>query len=235
MVRHVRQAAAEGASIVHFPECSLPGYSCFDEIDWQKVERDREQLAAAAAESGIWAIYGSYRRLPDGGKLRNSLHVVSSAGKTVATYDKLHLRGRQEVLYCQPGNEICCFEINGFKCGLLICFDMCFPKLFERYRDEGVVLLFLSCYNAGVPAGSQSLDELMPATVRTRAADHGMWISATNSSVRPSRLAACMARPDGSLKSLRKHRPGILYHDFPDTDLGWTYDNRVGHRPADNG
>ncbi len=233
MVRHMKQAVSEGADLIHFPETSLPGYArvdvpSFADIDWAALRQGEETFASQAKAQNLWVVYGSYRRSDCSDKLRNCLRVVSDSGETAATYDKINLHGKGEVRHCEPGTDLQVFDVNGVKCGLLICFDMCFPQLFEDYRARGVKLLFLSCYNARNPGGSTSLDDLMAATVRTRAADYGMWISASNSSARHSRLAACAARPDGSHNSFRRHSSGIIINDYPGAELGWTYDNRTG-------
>jgi hypothetical protein len=55
-----------------------------------------------------------------------------------------------------------------------------------------------------------------------------MWISASNSSTRHSRLSACIARPDGSIISTKRHVAGIVTYSLSDSRLGWTYDNRKG-------
>lgn len=108
---------------------------------------------------------------------------------------------------------------------ILICFDSCFPSLFQHYRDNEVKVLFLSYYNAKNKEGRNDLDELMKAQIRTRAADNSMYICGSNSSSRYSRMASGIASPDGKLTCLPRHTPGILVYDYPDKELGWTYDN----------
>lgn len=116
-------------------------------------------------------------------------------------------------------------EIKGIKCGFLICYDSCFPELFQYYRDQGVKILFLSFYNAKSSKGRNSLDDLVDAQLRTRAADNLMYISGSNSSTRYSRIPSSVASPDGKLTSLKRHKAGVLIYDYPDKNLGWTYDN----------
>jgi hypothetical protein len=61
-----------------------------------------------------------------------------------------------------------------------------------------------------------------------------MWVAGSTSAARYSFSKTCIARPDGSVRSLRKHSGGILLHDFPDTELGWTYDNRKKRSNIEN-
>jgi hypothetical protein len=64
-----------------------------------------------------------------------------------------------------------------------------------------------------------------------------MWVIATNSTGDYSSWPACIARPDGSIESLERGVPGILYRDFPDDKLthefpSWTHNNKRMTLPA---
>jgi predicted amidohydrolase len=227
--RFMKEAAAAGAHVIHFPETALSGYgrpdfTPFDTANRECLESETREIAELAGKLGLWVVLGSCRKLADGAKPANCLHVISAAGQIVGTYDKQKLTPAESVWYA-PGNALLTITINGLKCGFLVCYELCFPALFESYREKGVQLIFHSCYNvSGKPR--PLFQELALAQIRTRAADTQMWISSSNTSARISYSKACIARPDGSVLSSRKHRAGILLHDFPDTEIGWTYDNR---------
>ncbi len=229
---YVSRASDQGATIVHFPEVALPGYARLDfasflHFDWQKLFDHTETIMALAKHLKVWIVLGSCRQVSKKEKPRNCLHVISCSGEIIATYDKRKLYGKEVISYSK-GSTPLTVTINGTKCGFLICYDSCFPRLYESYRKQGVQLLFHSYYNAKNEGAGTSLDDLILAQLRTRAADNQMWISASNSSARHSRLPACIARPDGSVLSTRRHIPGIVTHNVPDTELGWTYDNNNG-------
>lgn len=225
----MREAAVAGAHIVHFPETALSGYGRLDftsssATNWQYLEEHTKEIVTLAGKLGLWVVLGSCRRVVAREKPANCIHVISDTGRIVGTYDKQKLAPKEPDWYT-PGDGALVITINGMKCGFLICYDSCFPALFEAYRKKGVQLVFHSCYNvSGKP--KPVLQELALAQIRTRAADNQMWISDSNSSARYSFSTACVARPDGSVRRLKRHVAGILLHDFPDTELGWTYDNR---------
>jgi predicted amidohydrolase len=232
ILKLTHRAATEGADIVQFPEVALPGYArldfpSFSGFDWPALLEHTKKIMTCAENLRIWVVLGSCRRPSGADKPRNCLHVISPSGDVVATYDKRKLHGKEALSY-DKGNTPLVLTVKGIECGFLICYDSCFPGLYESYRKRGVQLLFHSYYNAKNEGGENSLDALILAQLRTRAADNGMWISASNSSARHSRLAACIARPDGSVLSTRRHVCGLVTHDLPDTQLGWTYDNRKG-------
>jgi len=235
ILRYMCRASDAGADIVHFPEAALSGYArldfaSFSDFDWQALDEETARVMARAGRLKIWVVVGSCRQVSNGRKPRNCLHIISPSGDVVATYDKRRLYGKEVTSYSEGAGPVT-LTINGIQCGFLICYESCFPALYESYRRKGVQLLFHSYYNAKNEGAGTSLDDLMLAQLRTRAADSHVWISASNSSARYSRLPACIARPDGSVRRTRRHVAGIVLHDIPDTDLGWTYDNSRG-RPS---
>lgn len=235
--RFMKEAAEVAAHAVHFPETALSGYGRSDFTpsstdNWQELEEHTQEIVNLAGEFGLWVVLGSCRKVANSEKPANCIHVISNTGRIVGTYDKQQLTPSESAWYT-PGNGFLVITINGIKCGLLICYEACFPDLFEAYRKKDVQLIFHSCHNvSGKP--KPLFQELTLAQIRTRAADNQMWISDSNSSARYSFSTTCIARPDGSVRSARRHTNGILLHDFPDTELGWTYDNRKKKSNTEN-
>lgn len=227
--RFMKEAAGAAAHAVHFPETALSGYgrsgfTSSSTDDWQELEEHTREIVDLAGKLDLWMVLGSCRKVANKQRPANCVHIISDEGQIVGTYDKQRLTPSEAAWYT-PGDSFLVVTINNIKCGFLICYEACFPDLFEAYREEGVRLIFHSCHNvSGTP--KPLFQELTLAQVRTRAADNQMWISDSNSSARYSFSTACIARPDGSVRCSRRHSNGILLHDFPDTELGWTYDNR---------
>ena len=224
----MKEAADKGVEVIQFPETSLSGYGpahfeSFSTFEWDILDYYTQKICDLASSLKMWVILGSMRQV-DGESPRNCVHVVSNQGVIVGGYDKRRLY-RNEKDYYSPGNEPLVLEIKGFKCGFLICYDNCYPELYDIYRDMGVGLLFHSFHNAG-NRELTSIKNLMIAGLITRAADNQMWISASNSSKRQSPLSACIVRPDGTMVKSRRNVSGFVTEDYPKVELGWTYDNR---------
>src|SRR3954463_3114162 len=235
--KFMREAALQKADVVHFSEASLTGYPPMDipsfaNYDWNALSMETKDIMALAKELSIWVILGSAHYVDADVKPTNCLYIISNKGEIVDRYDKSMLTDgdNSDTSFYSAGNHITIININGFKCGFLICYDSCFPEMYNIYRHKGVKIVFHSFYNAH-HKGRTILDDVIPAEIRVRASDNLMWVVANNSSGDYSSWPTCIARPDGSLESLQKGVPGILYREFPDKAIttevrSWTHNNK---------
>lgn len=237
--RFIKEAATNKADIVQFSEAALSGYPpmdipSFENFDWATLRDQTHQIMSLAKKHRIWVVLGSAHYISEDEKPLNCLYIISDEGKIVDRYDKCMLTGG-DLRYYTPGNHIVVIELKGFKMGFLICYDSCFPEMYNIYRHQGVKIMFHSFYNAH-HKGKTILDEIIPAEIRVRASDNLMWVIASNSSGHYSSWPTCIARPDGSLESLERGFPGILYRTFPDDVRtkkfpSWTHNNKTMKLP----
>ena len=219
--KYIIEAALNEADIIHFSEAALSGYPpvdipSFEGFDWQALRSETLEIMDLARENNIWIILGSAHYISDEEKPLNSLYIISNEGKIVDRYDKSMLTEGDSKFYT-AGNHTVVVELKGYTLGFLICYDSCYPEMYNIYRHKGVKLMFHSFYNAH-HKGKTILDEIIPAEIRVRASDNTMWVIANNSTGYYSSWPACIARPDGSLESLKRGIPGILYREFPDIE-----------------
>ncbi len=225
--KQIEDAAENAVKVIHFPETALPGYVCYPKgnpakFDWPTLELLTDAICKLAFSHNIWVILGSIRKVK--GQLpRNCIDVISNSGKIFGYYDKQRLYKGESEFY-SAGRSPLVVKIQGRKCGFLICYDNCFPELYNTYREMGVGLIFHSFHNAGNKAET-SIKNLMAANLLVRSADNQVWISASNSSEFFCPLPATIARPDGSSNRGKRHSTCIVIEDYPKAKLGWTYDN----------
>jgi len=72
---------------------------------------------------------------------------VVSADGVIANYRKTHLWWKDEGLrheptFYKPGKNLVTFDINGYKCGIMICYDGDFPEMTRSYANLGCSMLF---------------------------------------------------------------------------------------------
>ena len=226
VLKQIGEAADQGAALVHFSECALSGYAGvefanFENFPWGQLCSATEEVMAAAKKNKVWVLLGSSHRLSGKKKPHNSLYVINPRGKIVDRYDKRFCTGCNEkhptmdLSHFSPGNRPVTFRIHGITCGVLICYDYRFPELYREYKRLGVDVIFQSFHNARAASVHDPeyniWKTIVPATMSCRAAENHFWISANNSTARPSRWPSFSVRPDGQVMGkLKSHQPGIL-------------------------
>ncbi|MEJ6005938.1 carbon-nitrogen hydrolase family protein [Paucibacter sp. AS339] len=145
--RHwMAQAAEQGAQLVALPEYfCLMGSADTDKLAVAEPFEDRAQapiqaaLAQTAADLGLWVVGGTLPlRGADAAHVRNACCVYAPDGQLAARYDKMHLfrfdNGREqydEGRVLEAGSEPVTLQVERFKLGLSICYDLRFPELYR--------------------------------------------------------------------------------------------------------
>ena len=120
-------AAAEGADIVAFHECSITGYSFARSLDRQQMIDLAELIPDGESIRSLQEIASTYDISILAGLFEKDKE--NNLFKAYVCVDKNGLKAKFRKLHpfinphLTPGNEYCVFEIKGWKCGILICYD----------------------------------------------------------------------------------------------------------------
>ena len=232
IINHMEKAKESNCQIIHFPECALSGYAGVDhktleEFDWYQLRHHTHRILEKAGQLDLWVLLGSTHRLSEENAPHNSLYLISPDGKMVDRYDKRFCTSG-DLKHYSPGDHFVTFDINGVKCGLLICYDIRFPELYRAYKEKEVQVIFQSFYNARQKPGGIH-PKIMPVTGQARAATNYFYLSMTNSSA-PNSWPCHFITPDGLIdQKLPANQPGLLIADI-DTNQKF-YDASRAYRP----
>jgi len=148
----IRRAAEDRPELIALPEyyafmgdggkTLAASGAWFDEINGQTAE------LAKSLEVTIHA--GSLAEKRESGTF-NTTVVHGKDGQEIARYSKIHLfdvdlpDGTQfrESDLISAGSEVATYELNGWKIGCTICYDLRFPELFRSLRDQGAELILV--------------------------------------------------------------------------------------------
>ena len=114
-------------------------------------------------------------------KLFNTTVVFDPDGQEIARYRKMHLfdivapdgTGYRESNTYGAGDEVVTYQAGGIKVGCAICYDMRFPDLFWKLREQGAEVIFLP--SAFTLATGKDHWEVM---IRARAIETQCWFAA---------------------------------------------------------
>jgi deaminated glutathione amidase len=107
-------------------------------------------LASVAHRHNAWVLAGSVIEA-EGGKLYNTSVLLNRRGEIAASYRKMHLFEaeletgqviRESDTYA-PGDRPVMVNVEGWLCGMAICYDLRFPELFRHYSAQGAHLFFI--------------------------------------------------------------------------------------------
>lgn len=185
----IRQAVENGASLLVLPE----NFATFSLPDIATVAR-REQTADGPVRTFLSAMAAQYRVSLVGGSLPvwhaaegkclAASFFYDDNGREIARYNKIHLfdadvdddeaRYRESEKY-SFGDEVVTVAAAGFRIGMAICYDLRFPELFRRQRQDGAQVLVLpSAFTYAT--GSKHWQVLL----RARAIENQCYVIAAN-------------------------------------------------------
>ncbi|HWB00949.1 MAG TPA: carbon-nitrogen hydrolase family protein, partial [Pirellulales bacterium] len=229
ILRLIADAAASGARVAHFPETALSGYAGFEvadvrQLDWSALHEATSKVCQAARDANLWVLLGSTHRLTDQHLPHNSVYVIDDHGQIVDRHDKRFCTGMADPeptldhLSYTPGDHSTVFEIDGYRCGIGICYEYRFPEIYRDLKRQGVEVLFQSFHNARRDYRTYHYRnlwrELVPAVMVAHASTNFFWTSAVNSATKYSLWGSFFVRPDGRVVAkLPAHKAEALISD----------------------
>ncbi|MEW5894867.1 MAG: carbon-nitrogen hydrolase family protein [Candidatus Omnitrophota bacterium] len=184
-----REAAAQGARLILFPECfSFRGKTPLETIQKKVAETLKgptvRLFEGVAKETKTFIVLGSiYEKIPSENKVYNTAVFISPDGKRVGQYRKKNLFSAclNTKTICEgnvflPGKKGRMFCIDGgFRIGIGICFDLRFPEMFRTYFKKGCDIIILPS-NFTYETGKDHWEVLL----RARAIENKCYLAAPN-------------------------------------------------------
>jgi predicted amidohydrolase len=211
------QARSGGASLAHFPEGALSGYTKsqitdWGQVDWGALGDELRRTAALAGELGLWVVFGCNHRLTPPHRPHNSLYVISDRGELVNRYDKRFLSHTEVTRFYTPGKGACVFEVLGWRFGCALCIEIQFDEVFRDYADRGV---------DGVLFSSYAEDPMFCVQAQGYAASHGFWVSVSVPAQCSGALASRLIAPNGEIQGTVPSTCGVLIEALDAGDPRW--------------
>jgi beta-ureidopropionase len=170
-----KEAAAAGAKVVAFHECSITGYTFARHLSREQLYDLAEpipdgdsvqELIAIAGEFDVAVLAGLFERDAQD-RLYKAQICVDRSG-LIAKHRKLHPFINPHLL---PGDAYTVFDLHGWKCGILICYD---NNIVENVRATallGAQIIFMPHVTMCTPSTRPGAGFVDPELWRNRAGD----------------------------------------------------------------
>ncbi|GAB4017225.1 nitrilase family protein [Spirosoma migulaei] len=142
-----RKAAEQGSNVVAFHECSITGYTFARHLSKEQMLDLAEfipdgpsiaRLIEIARAYGIAVLAGLFEKDEDDNLFK--AYVCVDRNGLVAKYRKLHPFINPHLT---PGNAYCVFDLYGWTCGILICYDNNVIENVRATRLLGANVIFM--------------------------------------------------------------------------------------------
>eukprot|EP01064_Diplonema_japonicum_P031830 TRINITY_DN5819_c0_g1_i1.p1 TRINITY_DN5819_c0_g1~~TRINITY_DN5819_c0_g1_i1.p1 ORF type:complete len:332 (+),score=73.62 TRINITY_DN5819_c0_g1_i1:45-998(+) len=120
------RAAREGAQVAVFHECSITGYTFARDLNKEEMEAIAETIPEGPSTQRLMQIAKKHNTVVLAGLFEKDstglykAYICVDGEKLIAKYRKLHPFINPHLT---PGDKYCVFELFGWKCGILICYD----------------------------------------------------------------------------------------------------------------
>src|SRR5258706_5883820 len=142
-----KSAAAEGARVIAFHECSITGYTFTRHLPNEQMlglaefipeGKSISTLTTIARKHGIAVLAGLFEKDKDNQLFK--AYVCVDKNGLVAKFRKLHPFINP---YLTPGDRYTVFELGGWKCGILICYDNNIIENVRATASLGAQVIFM--------------------------------------------------------------------------------------------
>ena len=218
----IAQASMEGAGLICFPECFVPGYrvgKAAPPPDSVFLERAWSAIAAAAAKANLAVVLGT-ERVVDSALLATAL-VINRDGTIAGFQDKVQLDPSEEATY-SPGSGRRVFQTGSLTFGVAICHEgWRYPETVRWAVRHGAQIVFHPQFHEAEPGGYVATSFADPANsfhekaVLCRAAENTCYFATVNFAGAGSPTTSAVARPDGTLLCYQPYgQEGLLIADI---------------------
>jgi len=223
----LQSAARQGAQIIAFPECFVPGYRGIDKAvpppDATFLEQAWAAIAAEAAKAKICVVLGTERLLE--GKLVATALFIDVDGSLAGFQDKVQIDPSEEGTYT-PGADRKLFLAGSVTVGVCICHEgWRYPETVRWAARRGAQIVFHPHFHEAEPGSyrpktfADSANSFHEKAALCRAAENTCFFATVNYASSGSPTTSAIIRPDGTVQRFQPYgEEGLLIADI-DLDL----------------
>src|SRR5258708_3651112 len=201
----IAQASIEGAGIICFPECFVPGYRGLGKVvpppDAAFLERAWSVIAAAAAKANLAVVLGTERIAAN--DLFATALVINADGTVAGFQDKVQIDPSEEGTYSYgSGRRV--FQAGPLTFGVAICHEgWRYPETVRWAVRHGAHIVFHPHFHLAEPGSYVPATFADPANTfhekaaLCRAAENTCYFATVNFASDGSPTTSAVVRPDG--------------------------------------
>jgi predicted amidohydrolase len=221
--RLVRDASAQQAAIICFPESYIPGYATnefkVESSTPEKLESALQKVCVMAKENSIAVILPMDWFIPEG--LLNVAFVISDNGEVLGYQSKNQLDPTEDKIWI-PGKQRHIFEVNNVKFGITICHEgFRYPESVRWAAMHGAAIVFHPQFTGSNAEGVQLKkfgsrhNPYYEKAIMMRALENTIFFASVNYATTFQESATSLIGPDGKCIVHQAYgKPGVIVADI---------------------
>ncbi|MEP6846568.1 MAG: carbon-nitrogen hydrolase family protein [Panacibacter sp.] len=220
---HAKDAAAQQAQIICFPESYIPGYPS-EEFSVEKSTPENMQAALEQA-CGIAKKYSIAIILPMDWYVAESMlnvaFVISDKGEVLGYQSKNQLDPTEDNIWV-AGTQRHLFEVHGVKFGITICHEgFRYPESVRWAARQGAAIVFHPHFTGSNLSGPQLKEwgnkhnPYYEKAMMMRAMENTIYFASCNYATKFQESASSVIAPDGTCIAHQEYgKPGVIVADI---------------------
>lgn len=219
----IESAGREGALVICFPECYVPGYRwpgrTVPPPDAEFLSAAWDAIATTAGKARVAVVLGTERIVGDATRL--TALVIDQDGTQLGFQDKVQLDPSEESIYL-PGAGRRVFTVGPLTFGVVICHEgWRYPETVRWAAMRGAQVVFHPHYGEAESGSYRPTEFIDPRNtfhekaVLCRAAENSCYFASVNCASEGSPTTSAVASPDGSVLAWQPYGvDGLLMADL---------------------
>lgn len=221
--KFIKDAAAQQAAIICFPESYIPGYPGMvttpEPISSVILQSALDEVTKMAAENNIAVIMPMDWYGEDG--LLNLAHVISNTGEVLGYQTKNQLDPSEDAMWV-AGTQRSIFEVNGLKFGISICHEgFRYPESVRWAARNGAQIVFHPHFSGSNTEGvlltewGSMANPYYEKAMMMRALENTIYFASSNYGSLYPESASSVIAPDGTCLAYQAYgTTGIIVADI---------------------
>tara|TARA_B100001250_G_scaffold361632_1_gene339804 strand:- start:17 stop:847 length:831 start_codon:yes stop_codon:yes gene_type:complete len=229
--KYINKACDRGAELIVTPEVtnivSLNKHHLLKSTFLEKKDPFLNEIKLIAKKRSVWILLGSIIIKDEKSKLYNRSYMISSSGKIICKYDKIHMfdvnickgESYKESKIFTKGKKIVTAKLPWGRIGMSICYDLRFPALYRELCSRGANMISIPAAFTR-PTGKSHWHTL----IKARAIENFSFVFAPaqcgiNSSTRKTYGHSMIVSPWGEIIAEMAGNPGIILAQIDISDV----------------
>lgn len=228
MQKAIADASNKGVRLLAFSECALTGYpplktTAPKDIDFSMAEQSLNRLRELSKLNNMYLLVGTVTQRNNA--YYNSVVCIAPDGKASNPYHKRALGGWDADNFTEGSNKGV-YELDGYRIGVRICYEVRFPEYFrELFREKTDLNIVHFCDVTYMD--NLERYELIKAHLMTRAVENTCPILSVNDIAPHQAAPTALINEDGKvLAETQRHTEQMLVYDLKKQPLSFSAQGR---------